>query len=289
MSVNENNVLNVMVTGAAGMLARVTAEHCRAKGDRVIAFTRAELDISDRAAVSEAVSATQPDVVFNCAAYTNVDAAEDEPEPCFAANAHGPENLAVACRKAGSAFVTISTDYVFGGEKEGYYYETDRPSPLSLYGRSKLEGEERVADANPDALIVRAGWIFGSDGRNFLSLIPSLVREQNSFSAISDVYGTPTFAGDLAARMRELAVKGTSGIFHIANTGGISTFYAFAREALAIVGGEDSLVAPVTADELKRKALRPKSSPLASVRLEETGLDELPAWQDSLRSFLDAN
>lgn len=286
MTVNKKSGYRILVTGADGMLARAVAEHCRAMGDEVLAFTRADMDISDRDVVSRTAAKNMPDIVFNCAAFTNVDLAEHDAEACFAANATGPESLAVACREIGAAFVTISTDYVFDGKKKGHYIETDKPAPLSIYGRSKLEGEQRVAETNPDAVIIRSGWIFGSDGRNFLSMIPDLVLNRRSFTAVSDVYGTPTYASDLACRMRELVQKNVSGIFHVANSDGISTFYEFAIEVCRIFGVEREIVTPISAHALNRKASRPKSSPLASIRLEEAGLGELPAWKRSLELFL---
>src|SRR5688572_11822079 len=204
--------MTVLITGANGMVARAAVKYCRTLGDDVAALTHGELEISDRESVFAAFERTRPSIVLNTAAYTNVDGAETNDKDCYAANAAGPENLAAASREYGAAFVTISTDYVFDGKKEGFYTEADEPNPQGVYARSKLEGEQRAAAVNPDAAIVRSGWIYGEGGTNFLSQIPELLGRGKKITAITDSFGTPTYAFDLAARLRELAEVNAKGI-----------------------------------------------------------------------------
>jgi len=278
--------LKVLITGANGMVARAAVAYCRSIGDDVIACARQELDISDAAAVEKIISQIKPEAVINCAAYTDVDGSETNVELCYAANAYGVENLARASKNFGAVFVTISTDYVFDGEKSGFYTEEDAPNPLGVYGKAKLEGEFRAREANPDSVIVRSGWIYGHGGTNFLSKIHLLLAERNPIKAISDSYGTPTFAGDLAKRLRELAGLKRPGIYHVTNAGDGTSYAGFARKVAEIKGYDPALIEDVSVDALKRPAPRPRSSKLTSVVLPEIKLAPLPRWEEALEMFL---
>jgi dTDP-4-dehydrorhamnose reductase len=268
------------------MLARAARVVCSDAGDEVFAWTRAELDIADGEACRAAINDVVPDAVLNCAAYTDVDGAESNSELAYSANASGPENLAIACREAGAHLVTISTDYVFDGENPGFYVETDEPRPLGIYGESKLEGERLTALANPAAAIVRAGWIYGSGGTNFLSVMAGLLASGKAITAINDQYGTPTFAVDLARAMREIVPRRISGIVHIANSGEGASYYGFAREVCEIGGFDQGLVAAVSYRDLKRPASRPVSSKLGSIRSNEKGLPPMDDWREALHRYL---
>jgi len=278
--------MRVLITGANGMVARAAAKYCRSRGDEVAALTRADLDISDREAVLAAFARIRPSIVLNCAAYTNVDGAETNVEQCFAANAVGPENLAAASKEFESAFVTISTDYVFDGEKDGFYAESDEPDPQSVYARSKYEGEQRVAAVDPGAVIVRSGWIYGEFGTNFLSLIPELLSNGNNISVIADSFGTPTYAFDLAVRLRELGEPKASGDFPVTNEGPGTSYYEFANAAADIGGLDRRLIEPTSMKSLERPAPRPANSRLASLRSRELGLAPLRDWRDALSEYL---
>lgn len=275
--------MKVLVTGANGMVARATIAHCTSLGDEVIGLARTELDIANRDEVLAVVDSIRPSAVLNCAAFTDVDGSEISEVKAYAANADGPENLAAACKQFGSRFLTISTDYVFDGDKDGFYVEDDLPNPLSVYGKSKYEGELRAAAANPDVIIVRSGWIYGPGGTNFLSVMPRLLGEGKSLTAVSDSLGTPTYAVDLVRRMRELLKQESRGIFHITNTGEGTTYYGFGQKICEIKGFDPSLLAPITDAELKRPALRPANSRLASSKEE---FEPLPLWSDSLEKYL---
>jgi dTDP-4-dehydrorhamnose reductase len=278
--------MKVLITGANGMVARAAVAHCTSVGDEVIACARAELDISDARAVEEIFRQARPEAVINCAAYTDVDGAETDRELCFAVNSRGVENLAASSSRIGARFVTISTDYVFDGENPGFYTEYDAPNPLGTYGKAKYEGEMRAQQANIRSIIVRAGWIYGNGGTNFLSKIPLLLAEGKSVKAISDSYGTPTFAGDLAKRLRELAALDQLGIYHAANTGEGASYAGFARKVAELKGYDRSLIEDVSMDSLRRPAPRPRNSKLASVVSEKAGLAPLPHWEKALEKFL---
>jgi dTDP-4-dehydrorhamnose reductase len=275
--------MKILITGANGMVARAAIAHCTSLGDDVIGLTRAELDISDSYAVQAKVADVDPDAVLNCAAFTDVDSSESNEVTAYAANADGPENLAIACREVGARFLTISTDYVFDGEKDGFYVEDDLPNPLSVYGKSKYEGEQRAVAANPEAIIVRSGWIYGPGGTNFLSVMPGLLGEGKSLTAVSDSLGTPTYAVDLVSRMREIIELDGGGIFHITNAGAGTTYYGFGQKICEIKDFDQSLLTPITDAELKRPAQRPANSRLASLREE---FEPLPHWSDSLEAYL---
>lgn len=278
--------MKILVTGANGMVARAAAEHCRSIGDDVIALTRAELDIADRSRVFDSLRESRPEAVINCAAFTDVDGAESRPEESRAANTFGVGYLAEASKESGARFVTISTDYVFDGNDPGFYTEVHRPNPVSVYGRTKLEGEHAAAKANADAIIVRSGWIYGQGGTNFLSVMHRLLGEGKKIKAISNAYGTPTFAGDLVRRLRDLVEIETKGIFHVTNAGPGTSYLGFAQKVCELGGFDTSLLEVVENASLKRPAPRPVSSKLASIRETEVGLSPLRDWETALAEFL---
>ena len=278
--------MKVLITGANGMVAKAAIEHCKSIGDEVIGATRQQLDISDRKAVFDFVETHRPKAILNCAAYTNVDGAETETETAFAANADGVENLALASRNTECAFVTISTDYVFEGENHGFYTQRDTPVAISEYGRSKLHGEILARNAYARSVIVRSGWIFGVGGTNFLSVMPVLLASRKSIKAIFDSYGTPTYAGDLARRLRELVGVDLPCIYHVTNSGDGTSYNGFAEKVCEIGGFDKSLLEPVSMDDLKRPAPRPRSSKLACLFSKKFGLEPLPHWENALESYL---
>ncbi len=274
------------MTGAGGLVGRAMADHCRALGDEVVLYAHRDLDITNREAVRETILKQQPELVVNCAAWTNVDGCESNPEKAFAVNAAGPENLAAACKDVDCGFVTISTDYVFDGAKSDFYTQLDTPNPLSVYAASKLAGEQLPAGVYDRSIIVRTGYIFGTGGTNFLSTVVERARKGERLKAISDAYGTPTYANDLAGRMRELAVAGASGIFHVVNDGPGVNFEEFTRKVVALIGNRDVVVEPVSAATLNRPAKRPSNSRLRCLRSEQVGLSPLPDWEIAVEQFV---
>ncbi len=278
--------MKILITGANGMVARAAAEHCRQNGDEVVALTRQHLDIADKDGIFACFESHRPDAVLNCAAFTDVDGAESKPDAARDANVRGVSNLAEASKQIGARFVTISTSYVFDGAKTGFYDETDAANPRGVYAETKYEGELATARINEDSIIVRAGWIYGHGGTNFLSVMHRLLAEGKHIKAISDAYGIPTFANDLASRLRELATKNVPGIFHVTNSGPGTSYLGFAEKVCEIGGFDNELIERVSNDDLKRPAPRPVSSKLASVRIEQLGLAPLPDWENALGEFL---
>ena len=278
--------MRVVITGAGGLVGRALTEHCLLAGDEVFAFERAALDIAHREQVLEKISKAKPDAVLNCAAWTDVDGSESDPARAKAVNADGSENLAWASRNAEAAFLTISTDYVFDGVKEGFYTQRDDPNPLGVYAQSKLDGERRAQLAYARTVVVRTGFIFGRGGKNFLSTVVDRARRGEKVKAISDAWGTPTYAPDLAKRLRALVVRDIPGIFHVVSGGEGATYEEFARVAVAQAGCSTTNIESVPFDSLKRPAPRPRSSKLRCLLSPALGLAPLPTWQEGVKDFL---
>lgn len=276
----------ILITGAGGLVGKASVEHCLANGDDVIAYKRESLDITDAQKVDAVITRELPDAVINCAAWTDVDGCESDAAKAERVNASGPENLARACRKANAAFVTISTDYVFDGLKEGFYTQRDDPRPLSVYGRFKLEGERRPQLEYARTIVVRTGYIFGPGGRNFLSTIVERARRGEKLKAIKDCWGTPTYSRDLAVRLRELVELDLPGVFHVVSSGEGASFETFAQEALKLTDCKPEMVESVTMDSLARPAPRPKNSKLKCLWSEAIRLPPLPHWQEGLAHFV---
>ena len=268
------------------MVAKAAIAHCQLIGDEVIAKTRQELDIVDEKQVFELFEREKFDAVLNCAAYTNVDGAETNQEVCYQANSVGVKNLALASKKINSAFVTISTDYVFDGEKGDFYTQRDTPNPQGVYAHSKLAGENSARNAYARSIIVRSGWIFGMGGTNFLSVMHKLLSEGKTIKAIANSYGTPTFANDLAKRLRELAQLDMPAIYHVCNEGDGTTFTEFAEKICEIKGCDKNLVEKVLMDSLHRPAPRPRDSRLKCLFSQKFGLSPLQSWEKALVEFL---
>lgn len=268
------------------MVGRAVSEHCRSCGDQVFASDHAGLDISNAERVTKEVARVRPDAIINCAAWINVDGCETDPARCEAANALGPRNLAAAGLAVGAVFVTISTDYVFDGAKAGFYTQADEPRPTSVYGIAKLKGEQESQRVNPGAIVVRSGFIFGPGGRNFLSTIAQPLSRGESVNAISDAWGTPTYALHLAGRLRELADLGAPGIYHVVNEGAGVSYEEFAVNVAEQLGKDRSLVRGILSSSLDRPAPRPRNSRLKCLISAGRGLAPLPSWRDALQDYL---
>jgi dTDP-4-dehydrorhamnose reductase len=278
--------MRVLITGAGGMVGRAVVEDCRRRGDEVFAHERASLDIAREDAVAETFARERPDAVINCAAWTDVDGCELDPQRAHKINAEAVGTLALNSRAVGASFVTISTDYVFDGDREGFYTQRDDPEPRSVYGIAKLQGERRAQLSTARCVVVRSGWIFGAGGRNFLSRVVELARRGDHLKAISDSWGTPTYAPHLAARLRELAARDLPGIYHVVNAGDGASFEEFARAALRLAGcDEHTGIESVSMDSLQRPAPRPRNSRLRCLLSEAVRLEPLPHWLDALAEF----
>ena len=277
--------MKVLVTGANGMVGRATIKHCAARGDEVFAHDHQSLDITDEANVRETFARERPDAVINCAAWTDVDACESDAERAYRVNARAPELLAASCRRVGAALVTISTDYIFDGTKEGFYTQRDDPNPASVYGAAKLQGERLAQAASARTTVVRTGWIFGRGGTNFLATVIERARRGERLKAISDMYGTPTYAKDLAVRLRALAELDLPGVYHVINGGAGTSFEEFARAAVEVSGCKGVELECVSASSLRRSAPRPINSCLRCLISEAVGLAPMRDWREALADF----
>ena len=253
--------MKFVITGGSGMLARAFAETAAEQGHEAVLKDHAALDVTDAAAVDALIDAQRPSAVLHCAAYTNVDGAEEAEQQAFAVNATGAANVARASARVGARMVYPSTDYVFDGSAT-QPYEPDAPTaPLNAYGRSKLAGEEAVHDAAGRHLIVRTSWLYGRGGRNFVSTILERARAGQPLRVVRDQQGSPTWTRDLArAVFGLLEVNAPAGTYHVCNSGA-TTWYDFARSALELADVQTQIT-PVTSDEFPRPAKRPTYSVL---------------------------
>lgn len=271
------------------MVGRAVTDYCAAIGDEVLSYARDALDIADSDSVNKTVERDQPDVIINCAAWTDVDGCEFDHERAFAANAKGPENLARASKNQNARFITISTDYVFDGTKTGFYTQDDQPNPQSVYATSKLQGEQLAQSVNEQTIVARTGYVFGPGGRNFLSTVVERAKAGETLYVIHDSFGTPTYSRDLAIRLRELAGRNHPGIYHVVNASEGVSFKQFAEEALTIAGIKQVELKPVSMDSMDRPAARPRNSRMRCLLSEQLGLSPMPDWRTSLREFLQHN
>jgi len=273
--------MRLVVTGAGGMLGCDVLRVAARAGHDVTALTRAELDVTDAAATTGAITRAAPDVVVNCAAWTDVDGAEAQEAAALAVNGTGAGNVAVAAGLGGATVVQVSTDYVFDGAKRTPYVESDATGPVGAYGRTKLAGERAVAAAGGRHAIVRTAWLFGRGGPNFVDTMLRLGRERDEVSVVTDQIGSPTWTGDLARALVSIAERETTGILHAAGSGSCSWF-DFAREIFALTG-VDCTVKATTTEAFPRPAPRPPWSVLGT---ERTDVPVLPSWQAGLSGYL---
>ncbi len=276
--------MKVLVTGAKGQLGHDVVKELESRGLEAVGVGSAEMDIRDRGRVETVITGAAPDAVIHCAAYTAVDAAEDDQEACRLVNAQGTRNIALACKKLDLKMLYISTDYVFSGTGERPWKPEDDCSPQSVYGRTKREGELAVEELLDKYFIVRIAWIFGANGGNFVKTMLKLGETHDTLRVVDDQYGSPTYTCDLAKLLVDMVQTEKYGVYHATNEG-ICSWYEFARAIFK----EASLpvkVLPVTTAEYGARAPRPHNSRLSKEKLTKNGFDRLPPWQDALRRYL---
>jgi dTDP-4-dehydrorhamnose reductase len=273
--------VKLLVTGAAGLLGRDVMLAAGYAGHDVVGFGRAELDVTSPQALERKFDLERPDFVINCAAWTDVDGAEESEEAAFAVNGAGAGSVAGAAAAQGAGVLHVSTDYVFDGSKGSPYVESDQPAPLSAYGRTKLAGEEAVAAANKRHFIVRSAGLFGIGGRNFVDTMLRLAEGQNEVLVVRDQVGSPTYTWHLAYGIVRLIEGIEYGIHHMA-AGGQCSWYEFAREIFEQAKVECKVLSATT-EMLGRPAARPAFSALTSQREHAI---RLPSWQDGLAGYL---
>ena len=275
--------MKILITGANGMLAKAVRE--KFKNEELILTDVAELDITNLKKVEEFVGGCKPNIIINCAAYTAVDKAEEDLDLARKINADGPKNLAIAAKKVNSTLVHISTDYVFGGNLslEEIYKEDDEKAPETVYGITKLEGENAIIANTEKYYIFRTAWLYG-DGNNFVRTMLKLGKEKESLNVVADQHGSPTYAVDLADIIAQALEKNIPyGIYHATNLG-FTTWYDFTKEIFKVANISCNVV-PVTSEEFVRPAKRPKNSMMAKEKLLDAGV-EIPSWEDALERYL---
>jgi dTDP-4-dehydrorhamnose reductase len=286
---NVSQKVKVAITGANGQLG---TDLCRTLHNfDVIPFTHADIEIADMASVEEAMLKHRPAIIINTAAYVRVDDCEDEKDKAFSVNALGARNVAVVAQELGAKLVHLSTDYVFGGEAEPRttpYTEFDTPVPLSIYGKSKLGGENFVRHLCQKHFVIRSSGLFGvagasGKGGNFIETMLRLAREREELRVVDDQVFSPTYTKDLARKIAQLMITEYYGIFHITNRGACS-WYEFAREILKQAGLK-ILVIPITSDQYPQKARRPRYSVLNNYHLRLLGMDDMRPWQEALKDY----
>lgn len=277
--------MNILVTGANGQLGR-EMQRLSAVSPNNYTFTDvAELDVTDAGAVRQAVAQTRAEVIVNCAAYTNVERAEEDEEAADRLNRGAAENLARAAEENGATLIHVSTDYVFDGTGHRPYTEDMATSPLGAYGRTKLAGEEAVKASGCRYLILRTAWLYSEYGNNFLKTMLHLTSERETLRVVFDQVGTPTYAGDLALAIFSLIeagrYTGNEGVYHFTDEG-VCSWYDFAVEIAAAAGHGTCRIIPCHTSEYPTKATRPAYSVLDKTRFKETFQMDIPHWREAL-------
>lgn len=282
---------SVVITGGGGMLARALGDALHARGIQPTLASRAECDITDRGSVSDLFRRHKPSLLINCAAHTGVDLCEDEPDRANLINGGGPRNLAQLAKEYGSKLVHYSTDFVFDGQIDRPYRVDDPTRPLSVYGRSKLLGEEAIAEIDPPGwVVVRTAWLFGRHGNCFPHTIVKLALAGRPLRVVNDQIGSPTATPDLAEATLRLVDCGASGMFHVTNSG-VTSWYGFAKEVLEQFGLTADIGPVTTAEWFKlrpKQATRPSYSVMDTLRYTTATGRTLRPWQEALAEYVSA-
>lgn len=288
--------MKILITGSKGQLgnelqdiinkgyAEIGKVSDNIKNSEVIALDVEELDITKLDEVNRVLTDVKPDVVINCAAATNVDGCESNEDFAFKVNSIGPRNLAIICEEIGAKLVQVSTDYVFSGVGEKPLTEYDLTAPYSVYGKTKLLGENYVREFSSKYFIVRTAWLYGYVGHNFVYTMRRLGKEKDSINVVNDQRGNPTHANDLAYHILKLIETEEYGVYHCTGKGECS-WYDFAKTIIEL-SGEECKVNPCTSEEYKTPAKRPEYSSLDNMMLRNTVGDEMRDWKDAIKSFI---
>lgn len=281
--------MKVLVTGVGGQLGYDVVNELKKRGHEAVGTDIAEMDITDKAEVSCVLQSVKPQAVIHCAAWTAVDAAEDEENipKVRKINAEGTQNIATECKKLGCKMLYISTDYVFDGQGEDPWIPDCKSfKPLNIYGQTKLEGEIAVAETLEKFFIVRIAWVFGVNGKNFIKTMLSVGKKYDKVRVVNDQIGTPTYTYDLARLLVDMVESEKYGYYHATNEGGYISWYDFTKEIFMQAKYDTKIVPVTTAEYGLSKAARPFNSRLDKSKLIENGFRPLPNWQDALARYL---
>lgn len=277
--------MKVLVTGVKGQLGHDVVNELKKRGHVAVGTDVEEMDITDGKKVHEVMQKEKPDAVIHCAAYTAVDAAEEQVEFCRKINATGTENIAKECKDLDCKMLYLSTDYVFNGEGEGPWEPDDKREPLNVYGVTKYEGELAVEKYVQKYFTVRIAWVFGVNGKNFIKTMLKLGETHKDINVVDDQIGSPTYTYDLSRLLVDMIETERYGRYHATNEG-LCSWYEFAKEIFR-QAGMDVNVHPVTSEEFPSKAKRPHNSRMSKEKLTENGFCRLPAWEDALKRYLE--
>ncbi len=282
--------MKILVLGSRGMLGRSLVSRLPGFANtsfpliKVIAAHYEHVDITQGSNTARFITQTMPDVIVNCAAFTNVDACETQISEAFAVNATGAKNIALAGKETGSKIIHISTDYVFDGTKNQSYAETDRPNPVSIYGKSKYEGELAIQEISDLYAIIRTAWLYGQYKKNFVTTMLDLGKKNSSVSVVTDQFGSPTYTADLSYAIWNVISKDLQGIYHVANTG-ICSRYEWASKIFELTGDKVS-VFPMKTVDYKRAATVPQNSSLSCLKYTMKSGHTMRPWQEALEEYL---
>lgn len=276
--------MKLLVTGVKGQLGHDVVKECEKRGITAIGVDIEEMDITDAGACEKVIKEAKVDAVIHCAAYTAVDAAEDNIELCRKINAQGTENIVKVCRELNIKMMYFSTDYVFNGKGDRPWKTDDERSPLNVYGQTKYEGELAVENSLEKYFILRIAWVFGVNGKNFIKTMLRLGKEKGAVSVVDDQIGSPTYTADLAVLVVDMIQTDKYGIYHATNEG-LCSWYEFACQIFN-EAKMDVRVTPVSSDAFPAKAKRPSNSRMDKSKLTENGFSLLPGWQDALKRYL---
>lgn len=274
----------ILVTGVNGQLGYDVIKELKKRNINCLGIGREELDITDSEKVNEYITALRPECVIHCAAYTAVDRAEDEKNLCYKVNVNGTENIAKACKDVNAKMIYISTDYVFEGKGDKPFEVEANKNPLSIYGKSKYEGELKVQKILSKYFIVRISWVFGSNGNNFVDTMLRLGHEKESINVVCDQIGSPTYTADLAILLCDMAISEKYGIYHATNEG-FCSWAEFADEIMKKANLKCK-INYIPTSGYKTKAVRPLNSRMSKKSLIENDLELLPNWKDALDRYL---
>lgn len=276
--------MRVLVTGVKGQLGHDVVEELEKRGHAAVGVDIEEMDITDAAGVERVITEADVEAVIHCAAYTAVDAAEDNVDVCRRVNADGTENVAEVCKKLDLKMMYISTDYVFNGQGTRAWEPDDEREPLNVYGQTKCEGELAVEKHLSRYFIVRIAWVFGVNGKNFIRTMLNLGKTHDSLTVVDDQVGSPTYTYDLARLLVDMIETDRYGRYHATNEG-LCSWYEFACEIFRQAGMKVN-VSPVDSASYPSKAKRPMNSRMSKEKLDENGFVRLPTWQDALSRYL---
>ncbi|HWO77464.1 MAG TPA: dTDP-4-dehydrorhamnose reductase [Bacillus sp. (in: firmicutes)] len=276
--------MNILVTGYTGQLGFDTVQCGLKLGLNMMGVGSKDLDITNQVEVSDYVKEMNPDAIIHCAAYTAVDKAEDDKNTCWNVNVGGTKNLAHAAKDIDAKFMYISTDYVFDGEGESPFKETDKPNPIGYYGLTKYEGEQVVQKLLDNWFIVRISWVFGINGNNFVKTMLRLAESRNELNVVGDQIGSPTYTFDLARLLIDMIQSYKYGIYHASNEG-VCSWAEFAKEIFR-QANVNVKVNSIATEEYPTRAVRPNNSRMSKQKLLDNGFIPLPSWQDAVGRYL---